>query len=58
MKNGTQVKRRLHKDWRTWLVIALMLTATTIYVLTIDDSIQPAGQTGNKAGVSTVPLKP
>jgi len=29
----------LHKDWRTWLVIGLMLAALAIYVLTLDDSM-------------------
>jgi hypothetical protein len=32
----------LHRDWRTWLVIGLMLAAIGTYVLTLDDSIQPA----------------
>jgi hypothetical protein len=30
----------LHKDWRTWVVIALMLAAIGIYVATLDDSVQ------------------
>ena len=33
--------RQLHKDWRTWVVVGLMLTAMIIYVLTLDDSILP-----------------
>jgi hypothetical protein len=36
----------LHKDWRTWLVIGLMLAAIGTYVLTLDDSIQPPVQGG------------
>jgi hypothetical protein len=31
----------LHKDWRAWLVIGLMLAAIGIYVFTLDDSAQP-----------------
>jgi hypothetical protein len=31
----------LHKDWRTWLVVGLMLAAMLIYVLTLDESLQP-----------------
>jgi hypothetical protein len=31
-----------------------MLAAIGIYVLTLDDSIQPTGQTGNESGASTV----
>jgi hypothetical protein len=33
----------LHRDWRTWVVIGLMLTAMGIYVLTLDEAIQPGG---------------
>ena len=38
----------LHKDWRTWLVIGLMLAAMATYVLTLDDSIQPGGAARDK----------
>jgi hypothetical protein len=31
----------LHRDWRTWLIIGLMLAAIGTYVLTLDESIQP-----------------
>lgn len=50
--------RQLHKDWRTWLVIVVMLAAIGIYVLTLDDSIQPASQTGGQGAASTAPSKP
>lgn len=30
-----------HKDWRTWLGLALMLLAITMYVLSLDDSVVP-----------------
>jgi hypothetical protein len=43
---------RLHKDWRTWLVIGLMLAAMGIYVLTLDESIQPG------SGASSAPPAP
>ncbi|MCX5872558.1 MAG: hypothetical protein NTY51_04875 [Deltaproteobacteria bacterium] len=33
--------RKLHKDWRVWLVVGLMVAAMVIYVLTLDDSIVP-----------------
>ncbi|MCL4500887.1 MAG: hypothetical protein M1438_03400 [Deltaproteobacteria bacterium] len=33
----------LHKDWRTWLIVGLMLAAIGTYVLTLDDSLQPGG---------------
>jgi hypothetical protein len=33
--------RALHKDWRTWAVVLLMVGAMAIYVLTLDDSVVP-----------------
>ena len=36
---GHQPRQGLHKDWRTWLALALMLAAVAIYVLTLDDSL-------------------
>jgi len=35
--------RGLHKNWRTWVVIAVMLAAIGTYVLTLDESVQPGG---------------
>jgi len=34
-------KRGWHKDWRTWLVVSLMLLAMLVYLLTMDDSLVP-----------------
>jgi hypothetical protein len=31
----------LHKNWRTWTVLIVMLTAISLYVLTLDDSVEP-----------------
>ncbi|MHB8068972.1 MAG: hypothetical protein ACYDIC_13870 [Desulfobaccales bacterium] len=39
----------LHKDWRAWLALVLMLAAMVIYVLTLDDSVQPGSAAGNAA---------
>jgi hypothetical protein len=30
-------RRKLHKDWRMWVAVILMLAAIMIYVLTLDD---------------------
>lgn len=43
-----------HKDWRTWLVIGLMLAAIGTYVFTLDDAIQPGGA----APTAAVPANP
>ena len=32
-------RKKLHKDWRVWLVVILMLAAIVIYVLTLDESL-------------------
>lgn len=36
--------RRAHRDWRLWVVVALMLLAMAIYVMTMDESVQPGGK--------------
>jgi hypothetical protein len=34
-----QEKKGLHKDWRTWAVVILMLVAMAAYVLTDDEAL-------------------
>jgi hypothetical protein len=41
--------RALHKDWRTWAVVLLMLLAMATYVLTLDDSTIANGPRANPA---------
>jgi hypothetical protein len=31
----------MHKDWKTWVVVVLMLIAIGTYVATLDDSTIP-----------------
>ncbi len=38
---------RLHKDWRVWAAIGLMLAAMGMYVLSLDDSVQPGSGAGD-----------
>jgi hypothetical protein len=45
--------RALHKDWRTWAVVLLMVGAMAIYVLTLDDSVVP----GSRAPARTAPAQ-
>lgn len=35
--------KRAHRDWRTYVAVALMLAGMVIYVMTMDLSEQPAG---------------
>jgi hypothetical protein len=54
----TELWRGLHKDWRTWAVIGLMLAAIGTYVLTLDDSIQPGSAAVNTGPTAVVPANP
>jgi Ca2+/H+ antiporter len=40
--DGESSSKKLHKDWRVWLVVGIMLAAIIMYVLTLDDSIVPS----------------
>lgn len=33
----------IHKDWRAWTVVVLMLGAMTFYLFSMDEEIQPEG---------------
>ena len=37
-------KRGVHKDWRTWTAVTLMIVAMAAYVLSFDESLQPGGE--------------
>ena len=45
--------RNLHKDWRTWVAVGLMLAAIAIYVLTLDDSVVPGAKTTTQGQAAT-----
>lgn len=47
-------KQGLHTDWRLWGIVALMLGAMLIYVLSDDEAIQP----GDPNPVPAVPASP
>jgi hypothetical protein len=36
-------KGPVHKDWRVWFAVVLMLVAMAVYVLSDDESITPGG---------------
>jgi len=37
--DSEQPRKEIHKDWRMWVAVILMLAAIMIYVLTLDDSL-------------------
>jgi len=41
---GKSPKRGIHRDWRLWAVVVLMLAAMGAYVATMDEAILPGGQ--------------
>ena len=36
--------RGVHKDWRLWVVVGLMLLAMLTYVMTMDEAVRPGGR--------------
>ncbi|MEJ2671697.1 MAG: hypothetical protein P8168_05715 [Deltaproteobacteria bacterium] len=54
----TELWRGLHRNWRAWVVIALMLAAIGIYVLTLDDSVRPGPPPPNTVSATTAPASP
>jgi hypothetical protein len=39
-------RKPIHRDWRLWVAVALMLGAMGIYVATMDEALVPGGQIG------------
>lgn len=39
-------KSAWHKDWRTWVVVGLMLAAMAVYVFSVDESVGPGATEG------------
>jgi hypothetical protein len=39
-------KRSIHKDWRLWAVVIVMLGAMAIYVMTMDEAVAPGVRPG------------
>jgi hypothetical protein len=40
--------KSFHKDWRTWLVVGLMLAAMLAYVLSDDEALAPGPEEGER----------
>jgi hypothetical protein len=51
-------KRALHKDWRAWVVVLLMLGAMVMYLGTMDESIRPGGERGEIMPAAPAPAAP
>ncbi len=42
----------IHKDWKTWVAVIVMLGAIGIYVLTLDDSVEVMDETAAEASAA------
>jgi len=56
--HGKSHERKLHRDWRVWLGVILMLTAMAIYLLTMDEAIVPGGRSNGNPSATNAPAVP
>ena len=50
---GRSSSRGLHKDWRAWAVVLVMLAGMAAYVLSFDEEDQPGGATAPAVPAAT-----
>ena len=51
-------KKKLHRDWRMWAIVGLMLLAMAIYLLTLDERIVPGAAPAGTPPAANVPAQP
>jgi hypothetical protein len=49
--------RGLHRDWRIWAFVLLMLLAMIIYLATLDERIVPGGSSGGTTAMTNARAK-
>jgi hypothetical protein len=42
--HGSHRRKPIHHDWRLWAVVALMLAAMVLYVLSDNEALAPGGK--------------
>jgi hypothetical protein len=47
-EHGHQGKRGLHRDWRAWVIVGLMLAAMFAYVMSDDEALQFGSRTAGQ----------
>ena len=50
--------KKLHRDWRMWAIVGLMLVAMAIYLLTLDERIAPGTTPAGNPPAPTAPAQP
>ena len=45
--------KRLHRDWRVWVAVGLMLAAMLAYVASMDESLRPGGGTPKSSAATS-----
>lgn len=40
-KHGKSKSKGIHRDWRLWTVVILMLVGMAVYILSFDESLSP-----------------
>ena len=50
--------KKLHRDWRVWVGVILMLGCMIIYLLTLDEAIVPGGSPAGNTTVTNAPAQP
>ncbi len=55
--NPGHKQRSIHKDWRAWAVVGLMLAGMLIYVLSDNESIQPGSESGQGMPIDSPPVE-
>ncbi|MGE0535290.1 MAG: hypothetical protein AB7O68_09980 [Pirellulales bacterium] len=53
--HASSPRRGLHKDWRLWAAVVLMLVAMAAYVATMDESLGPDAPPGGQPADTAAP---
>ena len=51
-------ERKLHRDWRIWVAVILMLVCMMIYLLTMDEAIMPGSPSAGNPPATNAPASP
>ena len=49
--------RKLHRDWRIWVAVILMLVALAAYLLTLDERIVPGAPSAGNPPAANAPAQ-